>query len=160
MVRRPGLIEEHGKQSYCGSRGAGGWLLYAAFTALLAAGIPTGLAQAAQNSGATGAKAVDISPSAHEAPEKHPWTIDQLLPLTVAEAWQKSGRNEDRFFDMVQDLAAFSAHNRHLVLPESAAAGQQAGQYIKEQAKADHQQLLYAVVDSAVRKVGQPASAK
>lgn len=93
-----------------------------------------------------------------EAPEKHTWKIDQLIPLTVAQAWQMSGKNEDRFFDMVQDLAAFSAQNRHLILPQSQEAGQQAGEYIKQQAKADHQELLYVIVDRAVRKVGKPAS--
>jgi hypothetical protein len=100
----------------------------------------------------------DIRPDTTEAP--HPWTVQQLLPLTVSQAWQMSGKNEDKFFDMVQDLAALSAKNRNLVLPEDAAAGQQAGQYIKEQAKQDHDQLLYAVVDQAVRKVGKPASAQ
>lgn len=99
---------------------------------------------------------VDIRPDASEAP--HPWTVQQLLPLTVAEAWQMSGKNEDKFFDMVQDLAAFSAKKRDLVLPEDEAAGRQAGELIKQQAKLDHDQLLYAVVDQAVRKVGKPAA--
>jgi hypothetical protein len=102
---------------------------------------------------------VNIKPEANEPPETHSWTIEQLLPLTVSEAWHMSGRNEDTFFDMVQDLAAFSAQKRHLVLPASEAAGQEAGEYIKSQAKLDHGQLLYAVVDQAVRKVGQPAPA-
>jgi hypothetical protein len=97
---------------------------------------------------------VDIRPDTTEAP--HPWTVEQLLPLTVSEAWQMSGKNEDKFFDMVQDLAAFSAKKRNLMLPDDEAAGQQAGEYIKQQAKQDHDQLLYAVVDQAVRKVGKP----
>jgi hypothetical protein len=100
---------------------------------------------------------VDIRPDATEAPETHTWTIPQLLPLTVSEAWQMSGKSEDKFFDMVQDLAAFSAQKRNLVLPASEAAGREAGEYIKQQAKQDHDQLLYAVVDQAVRKVGKPA---
>ena len=58
---------------------------------------------------------------------------------------------------MVQDLAAFSAQKRNLVLPASEAAGRQAGEYIKRQSKLDHDQLLYAEVDRAVRKVGKPA---
>jgi hypothetical protein len=69
-----------------------------------------------------------------------------------------SGKNEDKFFDMVQELAAFSAQKRNLVLPASEEAGRQAGEYIKQQAQMDHDQLLYAVVDQAVRKVGKPAS--
>ena len=100
---------------------------------------------------------VDIRP---DASETHSWTIAQILPLTVSEAWQMSGKNEDKFFDMVQDLAAFSAQKRGLVLPASEEAGRQAGEYIKQQAKLDHDQLLYAVVDQAVRKVGKPASAQ
>src|SRR5262249_9691300 len=83
--------------------------------------------------------AADIRPDTTEAP--HSWTVEQLLPLTVSEAWQMSGRNEDKFFDMVQDLAALSAKNRGLVLPEDETAGRQAGEYIKQQAKEDHQQL-------------------
>jgi len=97
---------------------------------------------------------VDIRPDANET---HPWTIEKILPLTVSEAWQMSGKNEDTFFDMVQDLAAFSAQKRNLVLPASEAAGREAGEYIKQQAKLDHNQLLYAVVDKAVRKVGKLA---
>jgi hypothetical protein len=71
-----------------------------------------------------------------------------------------SGKSEDKFFDMVQDLAAFSAKKRDLVLPDDEAAGRQAGEYINQQAKQDHDQLLYAVVDQAVRKVGKPAASQ
>jgi hypothetical protein len=102
--------------------------------------------------------APSITPSANEAPE-HNWTDAQLITSTVSEAWRLSGRNEETFFDMVQQLAAISAKNRGLVLPENAAAGRRAGLYIKRMAKADHQQLLYVVVDEAVRKVGTPAPA-
>lgn len=122
--------------------------------AMLSFGALTGTAQQAAQS----SSAATIKQDANEAP--HPWTIEQLLPLTVSEAWQMSGRSEDKFFDMVQDLAAFSAQKRNLALPASEAAGRQAGEYIKRQAKLDHNQLLYAVVDQAVRKVGKPASAQ
>jgi hypothetical protein len=118
------------------------------------------VAGATQQQPAQSSSPVNIKPEANEPAETHPWTIEQLLPLTVSEAWQLSGKNEDKFFDMVQDLAAFSAQKRNLVLPASEAAGQQAGQYIKQQAKLDHDQLLYAVVDQAVRKVGTPAPAQ
>jgi hypothetical protein len=100
---------------------------------------------------------VNIKATADEAPETQTWTIAQLLPLTVSEAWQMSGKNEDKFFDMVQDLAAFSAEKRGLVLPEDEAAGKHAGEYIKARAKADRNELLYAIVDQAVRKVGTKA---
>jgi hypothetical protein len=122
---------------------------------ILILGAVTGVAQ---QQPAQSTSPVDIRPDTTEAP--HPWTVQQLLPLTVSEAWQMSGKNEDKFFDMVQDLAAFSAKKRDLVLPEDEAAGRQAGEYIKQQAKQDHDQLLYAVVDQAVRKVGKPASSQ
>jgi hypothetical protein len=102
---------------------------------------------------------VSITPSANEASETHPWTIEQLIPLTVSEAWARSGKNEDKFFDMVQDLAAFSAQKRGLVLPENEATGRRAGELIKRAAAADRGQLLYAVVDQAVRRVGTKATA-
>lgn len=130
-------------------------LIHTLILCLTAAGMLTfgtipGLAQQPTQS----TSPADIRPDASEAP--HPWTVEQLLPLTVSEAWQRSGKNEDKFFDMVQDLAAFSAKKRNLVLPDDEAAGHQAGEYIKQQAKQDHDQLLYAVVDQAVRKVGKP----
>ena len=129
-------------------------LCFAAAATLFLGTLPAVAQQPAQSS-----SPVNIKPEANEAPETHSWTIEQLLPLTVSEAWHMSGRNEDTFFDMVQDLAAFSAQKRNLVLPASEAAGREAGEYIKSQAKLDHAQLLYAVVDQAVRKVGQPAPA-
>jgi hypothetical protein len=127
-------------------------LCLAAASMLLMGTLPGFAQQPAQST-----SPVDIRPDANET---HPWTIEKLLPLTVSEAWQMSGKNEDTFFDMVQDLAAFSAQKRDLVLPSSEAAGREAGEYIKQQAKLDHDQLLYAVVDQAVRKVGKPAPAQ
>jgi hypothetical protein len=85
--------------------------------------------------------------------------IDQLLPLTVHQAWLLSGKNEDAFFDMVSQLAELSAKNRELDLPKTAAAGQKVGEMIKVMAKKDTDQLLFAVVDAAVRKVGTPMTA-
>jgi hypothetical protein len=84
------------------------------------------------------------------------FTTEQLLPLTVHQAWLMSGKNEDTFFDMVTQLAELSAKNRELQLPQTAAAGQKVGEMIKVMAKKDTDQLLYAVVDAAVRKVGTP----
>jgi hypothetical protein len=89
----------------------------------------------------------------------HNWTNEQILTCTVAECWQLAGKSEDGFFDIVQQLAAISAQHRGLTLPESAEAGKRAGAYIKMRAKADHDQLLYAIVDASVRKVGTKAPA-
>ena len=87
------------------------------------------------------------------------YTNDQLVILTVHQAWLMSGKNEANFFSMVTQLAELSAKNRDLQLPETEAAGQKVGQLIKTMAKKDTDQLLYAVVDAAVRKVGTPLSA-
>ncbi|MEO6911810.1 MAG: hypothetical protein ABI158_12895 [Edaphobacter sp.] len=103
---------------------------------------------------------VSITPKTNETPEAHSWTTDQILTCTVSQCWQLANKNEETFFDIVQQLAATSAQNRNLVLPETEAAGQQAGEIIKTKAKADHDQLLFTIVDEAVRKIGQPAPAK
>ena len=87
------------------------------------------------------------------------WSNDQLLTSTVHQAWLLSGRNEATFFEMVSQLADISAKNRNLQLPETAEAGRQVGEMIKTAAKSDTDQLLFAVVDAAVRKVGTPLPA-
>jgi hypothetical protein len=87
----------------------------------------------------------------------HNWTDEQILTCTVSECWHLSGRNEATFFDIVQQLTEISAQHRGLTLPDSAAAGQKMGEMIKQKTKADRDQLLYAVVDNAVRKVGTKA---
>ena len=78
------------------------------------------------------------------------WTPQQLITSTVHQAWVMSGRNEATFFEMVRTLAEISAANRGVTLPNTKAAGEQMGEYIKNTAKADTDQLLYDVVDKAV----------
>lgn len=82
------------------------------------------------------------------------WSNEQLLTSTVHEAWLLSGKNEATFFEMVTQLAQISAEKRGLTLPDSEAAGRRFGELIKTTAKADTDQLLYAVVDKAVQRVG------
>jgi hypothetical protein len=82
------------------------------------------------------------------------WTAEQLITSSVHDAWMMSGRNEQTFFQMVSQLAQISAEKRGLALPDSEAAGKRFGQLIKTMAKADHDQLLYVVVDKAVQQVG------
>jgi len=101
---------------------------------------------------------VTITPSADSAAQ-HNWTTEQILTCTVSDCWQLAGKNEATFFDIVQQLAEISAQTRGLTLPDNATAGQRAGEYIKAKAKADHGQLLYAIVDASIRKVGTPAAA-
>lgn len=110
------------------------------------------LAASAQQPAAT------ITPSAGSA-AAHNWTEEQILTCTVSDCWQLAGKNEATFFDIVQQLAEISAETRGLTLPESAEAGKRTGEYIKAKAKADHGQLLYAIVDASVRHVGtRPAT--
>lgn len=87
----------------------------------------------------------------------HHWTTEQILTCTVSDCWQLAGKDESAFFDIVQQLASISAQERGLTLPENAAAGQRAGAYIKAKAKADHDALLYGIVDASVRHVGVKA---
>lgn len=94
--------------------------------------------------------------AAGQTPGAQNWSTDQLLTSTVHQAWLMSGKNEATFFEMVTQLAEISAKNRNLQLPETAEAGRQVGDMIKVAAKRDTDQLLYAVVDAAVRKVGKP----
>lgn len=117
-------------------------------------------ASATTQSATPGQSPVSITPGANEAAEAHPWTDQQILTCTVSQCWHIANKSEDTFFDIVQQLAVISAQNRNLTLPETTEAGQKVGEEIKAKAKADHDQLLYAVVDDAVRKVGQPAPAK
>ena len=115
--------------------------------------------QAAPAPAAVAAKTTPEAPAiTSETEPKHAWTKEQILTCTVSQCWQLSDRNEDKFFDIVQQLAVISANDRGLNLPDNEAAGQKVGEDIKAQTKADHQQLLYAVVDAAVRKVGTPAT--
>ena len=90
------------------------------------------------------------------------YPMDQIVTATVHDAWLLSGKNEEAFFDIVEQLAQFSAQKRGLTLPNTAEAGRRMGMMIKTRAKADHDQLLYAIVDQAVRTLGVkvPASAK
>ncbi|WP_158942290.1 hypothetical protein [Granulicella sp. S190] len=111
------------------------------------------LALATLTASAQQPSAATISPSADSA-TPHTWTNEQILTCTVSDCWQLAGKNEATFFDIVQQLAGISAQTRGLTLPESAEAGKRAGEYIKAKAKADHGQLLYAIVDASVRKVG------
>jgi hypothetical protein len=86
------------------------------------------------------------------------WTIDQVVTDTVSDAWHQGGETEAGFFAIVKTMAQFAAQKRDLTLPDSREDGRRMGMYIKQQARLDHQQLLYAIVDKAVRMVGKPAA--
>jgi hypothetical protein len=95
--------------------------------------------------------------SAAESSAPHNWTSDQIITATVHQAWILSGKDETNFFEIIKELAEISAHNRNMMLPNDPAAGRRAGAYIKAQAKADHNQLLYAIVDKSVQMTGTKA---
>jgi hypothetical protein len=80
----------------------------------------------------------------------------ELLTSTVHEAWLASGRNEDKFFDMVKQLAQLSSQKRGVTLPDTEAAGRKMGMLIRTNARRDPDQLLYAVVDTAVKQTAMP----
>jgi hypothetical protein len=101
---------------------------------------------------------VTTAPSADSA-APHNWTTEQILTCTVSDCWQLAGKNEATFFDIIQQLTAISAQARGITLPDNAAAGKRAGEYIKMKAKADHGALLYAIVDGSVRWVGKKQAA-
>ena len=87
------------------------------------------------------------------------FTIDQAVTCSVHDAWVLGGKTEAGFFAIVKAEAELAAQKRGLVLPDSETVGHQFGEYIKTQAKADHDQLLYAIVDRAVRKYGTKPAA-
>lgn len=103
------------------------------------------------------ASPVTITPSADSAPPQK-WNTEQILTCTVSDCWQLAGKNEATFFDIIQQLSEISAQARGLTLPDSAEAGKKTGEYIKAKAHTDHGQLLYAIVDAAIRKVGTKAA--
>lgn len=77
--------------------------------------------------------------------------LDKAVTATAHQAWVLGGRTRDGFFAIVQELADFSARNRGVTLPDNQQAGARAGEWIRDQAMKDPDQLLYAIVDEAVQ---------
>lgn len=96
----------------------------------------------------------------HSGADGHNWTTEQIVTATVHQAWLLADKNEDNFFEIIKELAEISAANRNLTLPDDPAVGKKAGEYIKKHARADHDQLLYAIVDKSVRMTGIKAPAQ
>ncbi|MDR3750792.1 MAG: hypothetical protein P4K94_04825 [Terracidiphilus sp.] len=101
----------------------------------------------------------DQKPSISAGAQTSDIPVDEIVTKTVHEAWIASGRNEDKFFAMVQQCAELSAKNRDITLPDTAEAGERFGAWIKKEARKDPDQLLYVVVDRAVRYVGKTHTA-
>lgn len=85
------------------------------------------------------------------APVQVTWTTDQLVTMTVAEAWEYSGKDYKVFTAMVRDAASLSAQKRGVTVPDSIEAGSELGKMIRQRAENDPNQLLYVVVDSSIR---------
>ncbi len=82
------------------------------------------------------------------------WTIDQAVTCSVHDAWELGGKNRAGIFcHRESDGGAFRAKARPC-FPDRETDGREFGDYIKTQARADRDQLLYAIVDRAVRKYG------
>jgi hypothetical protein len=109
------------------------------------------LAQSANQSGNKSGNTTAHDMSQPNPAGAHNWSEDQIVTATVHQAWMLAGKDENNFFEIVRQLAEISARNRNLTLPDDPTAGKRAGQYIRQQAKADHDQLLYSIVDKAVR---------
>ena len=90
------------------------------------------------------------APAASSDAASSQWTTEQLLTSTVHDAWILSGKDENKFFDMVKVLIEMSEQKRGIDLPDSVETGTRLGNNIKRLAKLDTDQLLYAVVDKAV----------
>jgi len=118
-------------------------------TALLTGGMIAGGSSFAQST--SGTQTATATTNATTAAN---WTTDQLMTSSVHDAWVMSGRNEQKFFEMVTQLAQISAQKRGLTLPDNEATGKRFGELVKSMAKTDHDQLLYVVVDKAVQQVG------
>ena len=125
---------------------------------LLAAGMVLGTSAFGQTQ-ATQHAPLRPESAEHQKPGPVTWTPEQLMTASVHDAWVMSGRNQATFFEMVTQLAEISAEKRGLQLPNTEEAGEKFGQMVKTNAKADPDQLLYAVVDKAVQQVGTRATA-
>ena len=102
---------------------------------------------------------ISISAAAQQAKPKSKWPVNDVLPLTCAQAWVKSGKNYREMLSIVVTLARVSLANRELTFPDTQAAGTEAGKGIAADCKADPHGLLFAFVDKHVRQVAEAAAA-
>ena len=79
-----------------------------------------------------------------------PWTLDQAVLKSAAQAWELAGKNDEQFAKMVQDMTALVAVNRALTIPDQEDLGSMVGKIVTREVKADRDQLLYVIVDHAV----------
>ena len=94
---------------------------------------------------------------AHPASPKTKWAATDVLPLTCAQAWVKSGKSYSEMLSIVKILARVSLANRDLTFPDTREAGLEAGKGIAEDCKTDPNGLLFAIVDKHVRRIAEAA---
>jgi hypothetical protein len=78
------------------------------------------------------------------------WTLDTAVLNTAAQAWNLAGHNQDQYAAIVQSMVGLVASSRGVTIPDSREVGQKIGDMIARDAKADPDELLYAIVDHAV----------
>ena len=74
-----------------------------------------------------------------------------LMLCQTQVAVAQGGGNKNAFSDIVEWLTDLLAHSRGVTLPDDKTAGSRAGLWVGTQALKDPDELLYAVVDHAVR---------
>ncbi|MGE5530833.1 MAG: hypothetical protein ACM3VW_01785, partial [Bacteroidota bacterium] len=78
------------------------------------------------------------------------WTLETAVLNTAAQAWDLAGRNQDQYAAIIQSMVGLVASSRGITIPDSREVGQKIGNMIARDAKADPDELLYAIVDHAV----------
>lgn len=110
---------------------------------------------------------VPAAPAAHGSPMEQGskpaagaeplWALTDVLPLSCAQAWALAKGSESEFITMATVLGGLALNNRALKLPQTREAGLEAGKGLAADCMADPDDLLYAVVDRQVRRLGKPA---
>ena len=90
---------------------------------------------------------------------KNRWSATDLLPLTCAQAWAKSGKSYPGMVSIVEMLARVSLADRDLTFPDTRDAGLDLGKGVAADCQADPNGLLFAIVDKHVRRVAEVATA-
>ena len=82
-------------------------------------------------------------------------TAAQKLTMTCTQAWAATHKTYPEMLAIVTTLAKVSPANRNLRFPNTRETGVNAGKGIAEDCKADPNALLFAVVDTHVRRVAE-----
>jgi hypothetical protein len=86
------------------------------------------------------------------------WKAEEALRFTCAQAWVAAGESYEGVLKIVETLAQVSLENRVLAFPDTREAGLDAGNGIARDCAADPNGLLFAIVDTHVRRVAEAAA--